>query len=355
MNKFFSGVSIRYSKGVVPAHHSAFDDEISNYGPDIRSSLRLKKVFQYNKHHICPSSVTGLDLAISAFSSLLSSSDLCPSDIDAVIYVTQTPEYPVPASSCILHGVLALREDCYVQDINDGCAGFIKAFSCALSLVESFNLDNVAIVCADSLSHRISPHDRNSYPLVGDAATVVIVSPSIADTNPSFIDIRHHGSKWSSLRIPHGGARNPITSQSFQYFEDSFGNKRKPVDLEMNGEEVFSFTQTTVPSFIDDFLSSNQLDVHSFGRIYFHQPNLFILKKLIGRFKLDPKKVPSFVAENLGNSSSCTIPLLLAGDKLDEAEKESVLMCGFGIGLTWGLIHTNLKHLKPLGISYYDT
>jgi 3-oxoacyl-[acyl-carrier-protein] synthase-3 len=353
MNNSFNQISITHSLGVVPSYSSSFDDEISFYPQSVSSSRRLQKVFHYDRHHLCPSEVTSLDLAEHALQLLFSRSDLTPNCIDALIFVTQTPDYPIPGNSSILHGLFPFSENCFVSDLNDGCAGFIRAFCQAAALIKSFNLANVLIVTADCLSHRISRHDRNSYPLVGDAASAVVLSRDEANLSDTFIDLRQNGSAWNSIFIPDGGARNPATNLSSVLSPDEQGNLRAPVHLTMNGQQVFEFTQTVIPEYLSSYAASRNMLVADFDKIYLHQPNLFILDKLAKKFGLTEAKMPTFVASRYGNSSSCTIPLLLAGDDMPSNARANILMSGFGIGLTWGLIHCNLTRLLSHGIFQY--
>lgn len=350
MNNTFNQISITHALGVVPSYFSSFDDEISSYPQSPSSSLRLKKVFQYGKHHLCPSDVTALDLAIFGLNLLFSQTRLTPDCIDALIFVTQTPDYLIPGNSSILHGKFPFSDECFAYDLNDGCAGFIKAFSQAAALISSYSLRNVLIVTADCLSHRISRQDRNSYPLVGDAASLVVLSRDPKNLSETFIDIRHNGLAWDSIYIPAGGSRNPITPFSNVLSPDEQGNLRAPVHLKMNGQQVFEFTQTTVPEYLNRYAASKNMLVSDFDKIYLHQPNLFILDKFSKKFSLDETQMPKFVASRYGNSSSCTIPLLLSGDNIPLDARNNILMAGFGIGLTWGLIHCNLTNLVSHGI-----
>jgi 3-oxoacyl-[acyl-carrier-protein] synthase-3 len=234
-----------------------------------------------------------------------------------------------------LHGRLGLRDDVYCVDINQGCAGFIYALLQACVLVESTSVQRALICVGDTLSHRTSTRDRNSYPLVGDAGAVALLERSPA-ASPIHLAICNRGSAFDTLMIPAGGARRPSTAATREEREDEFGNFRSEEQLTMKGGDVFNFTQTVVPEFIEALLADARLTKEQAAWFFLHQANTFIVKKLAERLGVPFEKAPSDIVSKYGNSSSATIPLAMAEHFPAGVGPLPVCLCGFGVGLSWG-------------------
>lgn len=342
MKATIAGVRITDVVGVVPTGVSRFDDEIANYGQDAASSEKLKAVMGYDTHRLAPEGITVSDLALKGFGHLFEKGRLAPADIDALVLVTQTPDYPLPATSSYLQGVLGLDEATYCVDINDGCNGFVKGLHYAASLMAGSDLSCAALVTGDVLSQKTSPYDRNSFPLIGDAVAITILRKDAAAPEIRF-DIRNDGRGFDRIMIPAGGSRLPSSPALQERTVDEDGNARSPSELVMQGRDVFTFTQTVVPRFLDGFLAWVGLDAASLDRLYLHQANAFIVDRLRKRFKLDEVRVPDTVIRKFGNSSSATIPMAIAADS--GHERGRAVACGFGVGLSWGAATIDLGGL----------
>lgn len=334
MKAVFSGIRVAGVLGVVPRRVSRFDDELPNYSQPVANSRKLKTVMGYDQHRVAQPGVTTADLAAAGLEHLFARGLVAPGDVDALFFVSQTPDYVLPATSACLHGRFGLPQSTYCADINDGCAGYIKGLYEAAAFLSVTGARRALLVAGDVLSSRVSPHDRNSYPLVGDAATITLLERG-DDASTLDIELMVDGRGWEALKIPAGGARLPAGPATAQMEEDEDGNRRAPEHLVMQGREVFAFTQTVVPEFILDFLARRASKPADMDLLLLHQANAFILDRLRAKLEVGPERLPDTVIRKYGNSSSATVPLALALACAGR-ERARVLACGFGVGLSWG-------------------
>ena len=267
---------------------------------------------------------------------------LKPEEVDALVYVTLSPDHFVPPTSCILHGKLELRKDCFCIDIAQGCCGFVMGLIQAFQLLEQKNIHKVAVVNTDVLSRKVSKRDRNSYPLIGDAATIAIVE-NREGTGDVFADVRFDGTRAMALKIPAGGFRQPCSPDTAVMSADAEGNERAQDNLVMDGTAVFNFVMADVPPMLTDLVKDAGTDFAGIDKYYFHQPNKFMLQKLAEKLDVPYEKMPNNVVENYGNSSGATIPSAMALNDAEMLCRKTRRVCfsGFGVGLTYGGIVMN--------------
>jgi len=343
MRARFSQIRIAGVLSVVPSRISSFDDELVNYSHSHANSQKLKVAMGYGEHRVAASGVTTSDLACFGLSSLFSEHGVDPSSIGGIFFVSQTPDYIIPATSAYIHGKFAFPQDTYCIDINDGCNGFIKALYEASAFLSVTGAQRALIIAGDVLSAKVSIHDRNSYPLIGDAATITLVERT--DTQCSLdIEIMNDGRGYDKLMIPAGGARSPSCSTTAQLETDDDGNRRAADHLVMQGRDVFAFTQTVVPDFMTAFLARHDLTPVDIDLFLLHQANAFIIDRIRAKLGVPKEKVPDHVIRKFGNSSSGTIPMCIS-NLLPIQESVKVLACGFGVGLSWGAALFELNQL----------
>lgn len=349
MHAYFNSVRISAVIGVVPSSVSYFDDEVSNYSHDLSSNLKLKEVMGYGEHRVVTGNTTTCDLASAGMSALMSRGLLNADEVNALFFISQTPDYVIPPTSSFLHGKFNLPADAYCVDINDGCNGYIKGLFEAFSFLNSTKTECAVIVAGDVLSPLVSRRDRNSFPLVGDAATVTVIrrNKSWADEKIS-ISIRNDGRGFDKLIIPAGGARQKVIGNEVDEL-DAEGNWRSICNLRMNGRDVFAFTQTVVPSFLQEIIEMSGLKSSDVHRFYLHQANAFIIDRLRRKLGASTDQMPDRVIRKYGNSSSGTIPMLIA----TEPKGDEILRCvlgGFGVGLSWGAANLMLQPAVSQGV-----
>lgn len=342
MRSIINSVSITDVLGIVPAHVSHFDDEVANYRQDPASSEKLKKLMGYGTHHLSRPGTTVSDMAEFGFRDLVTRGRLSPDEVGALVLVTQTPDFVLPATSSYLHGKLGLTEAAHCLDINDGCNGFIKGLHTAAMILTTTDVECVVLVTGDVLSQRTSPEDRNSFPLIGDAVALTVVRKN-EGAKPICFDLRNDGLGYDRIMIPAGAARLPVSDDALARVPDVEGNTRSKMDLHMQGRDVFTFTQTIVPDFLEDFFEWTGLDAKTIDRVYFHQANAFIIDRLRKRLQLTETQAPDGVIRRYGNSSSATIPMAIAAESSPEVGRS--IACGFGVGLAWGAATLDLTEL----------
>lgn len=344
----FSGKKITDILTVVPSQVSRFVDEIEQYSFSREKSLKLKDVMGFDEHRIAPEHVTAADLCEHAFNKLISDSKLDPLTIDALIFITHTPDHFIPPTSSILHGKLGLKEDCLCFDINQGCAGYIIGLQQAFMLLENKGINRVALLNGDTLSRKINRKDRNSYPVVGDAGSVTIIENDLT-AKPINVFIKNRGKDALALKIPAGGFRMPSTTETSIAKDVGDGNYRSLDNLNMEGASVFSFVQGEVPKMVKELLEFEGLEKEDIDYYMFHQPNRFMLEKLADKIKVPRVKMPNNIVEIYGNSNSVTIPINITHNLsgiLQQDQPTKVMLAGFGVGLTWGAMIIELSKLN---------
>ena len=346
MNLEFSHRKISGLLAVVPANERSFVDEMANFNSPPARSLKLMKVMGYDKHRIVDGPVCASDLACFGMEHLFASGKLGRDGCDALIVVTQSPDYLMPPTSCVIQGRLGLKPDMFCLDINQGCAGFLIGLFQAFSLLVQPAVRKVALINVDVLSRKTSSRDRNSYPLIGDAASIAIVERSM-DGTPIHANLKMDGTRREALMIPAGGFRLPCSPETAVLEDDGENNFRAKDNLRMDGSAVFNFVQVEVPPMIRGLLETAQVEMEAVDYFLFHQPNRFMLQKLADQLKVPYEKMPSNIVEHYGNSSGVTIPMAIVHNLRERLLAGSIHAClaGFGVGLTWSSM---LMRLGPL-------
>jgi len=346
MNLKFSNKKISGILTVLPKREVKFEEEMGNYNFSESKSLKLKIAMGYNKHRIVESGVTTSDLCTFGLNYLFEKDLLKKEEIDALILVTQSPDYFMPPTSNVIQGKLGLKQDIICMDINQGCAGFEIGLFQAFLLLEQDEINKVVLLNADILSLKVSKRDRNSNPLIGDGASVTILEKS-ENANVIYANIKMDGTAFDALIVPAGGFKTPSTPETAEMVEDQNGNFRSKDNLVMKGDAVFNFVQIAVPPMIADLLDYSACPKESVDYFMFHQPNKFMLQKLADKMGIPHNKMPNNIVENFGNASGVTIPTSVTfnlGKRL-LTEKLKICFAGFGVGLTWASLLTELGPL----------
>ena len=332
---------------VLPQNAVKFEDEMANYNFSPIKSMKLKIAMGYNEHRIAAPGQTSSDFCMFGLQYLFDKGLLLKEEIDALLFVSQSPDYFLPPTSNVIQGHLGLKQDCLCMDINQGCAGFELGMIQACLLLEQPAIKKVALLNADVLSPKVSPRDRNSKPLIGDAAAITVVE-QCEEENPIYANIKMDGTGAMVLNIPAGGFRLPCSSETAVMEEDASGNFRSKDNLVMQGDEVFNFVQREVPPMIEHLYEQSGVDRDEVDWYMFHQPNKFMLHKLADKLRIPHEKMPANIVENFGNASGVTVPTCISfnlGEQLCNGEMQ-LCMAGFGVGLTWSSIMMNIGYLK---------
>lgn len=339
MNLKFKNKKITGILTILPKRVVTFEEEMGNYNFPEKKSLRLKKIMGYNTHRVAAEGQCSSDFCIHGLEYLFDNGLLRKDEIDALLFVSQSPDYFMPPTSNLIQGHFALKHDMICMDINQGCAGFELGLLQAFMLLDQESVNKVVLMNADVLSPKVSIHDRNSKPLIGDAASITIVEKS-DDNEDINVAVKMDGTGAKALMIPAGGFRMPCSPETAIEHEDEAGNLRALDNLVMQGDDVFNFVQREVPPMIHDILERAGLSAGDIDWYMFHQPNKFMLQKLADAIGVPYEKMPSNIVENFGNASGVTVPTCISYNLGEKLEQESYQMClaGFGVGLTWASI-----------------
>lgn len=285
---------------------------------------------------IAPPEVCTSDLCEAAARKLLDDLAVRAAEIDGLIFITQTPDWRIPPTSPALQHRLGLGNDTAVFDINYGCSGFIYGLFQAGLLIQTGACKRVLVCVGDTNSKIIHPDDKQVRMVFGDGAGAALVEHTDAETDWPFV-IGTDGSRGDALKIPAGGCRYPRSETSHIVKEDDHGNRRSDETLFMDGMEIMNFSLREVPPAIEALLSFRNWQKEDVGVYALHQANKFMIDYLRRKMKLPAEAVPLGI-ENVGNTGPASIPLLLTleHERLAAARDMSrVIMCGFGVGLSW--------------------
>ena len=292
---------------ILPENEIKFEDEIENYSFSRNQSARLKMIMGYDKRRVINEGTTVSDLCCHGLNYLMESKYVNKEDIDALILVTQSPDYFMPATSHVIQGRLDLKEDMVCLDITQACSGYIIGLTQAFMLLEQDTINKVVVLSADIMSQKVSPSDRSTRPLTGDGASITVVEKGV-NNEKIYASTYADGKSADTLIIPAGGCKTPSSPETAKFHEDSNGNSRSLDHVFMKGDAVFNFVQTKIPPMIEELLDDTGVKKEEVDYFLFHQPNKFMLKKLADKLGIPYEKMPMNVVENFGNANSVTIP-----------------------------------------------
>ena len=266
---------------------------------------------------------TVLELAVKASEKLLKKID--KNEIDFILFCTQSPDYHLPTTACILQDRLGLRKNIGALDFNLGCSGFVYGLSIAKGLIATGVAQNILLVTAETYTKYLRKSDKSNRTIFGDGAAATLIQKDEAKENFQFI-LGTDGSGYDNLIVRNGGGRNRINK------EDEAGNC-----LYMNGQNIFIFTIEKIPALVKEILEKNNLTKNDVDYYIFHQANAHILRRQ--REILDIPEEKFYInLEKYGNTVSSTIPIALK-DALETGKVkrgEKIMLIGFGVGLSWG-------------------
>ena len=292
--------------------------EFPEWSPEkIFNKVGVKQRYIAEKHE------TVLELAVKASKKLFKKID--KNEIDFILFCTQSPDYHLPTTACILQDRLGLRKDIGALDFNLGCSGFVYGLSIAKGLIATGVARNILLVTAETYTKYLRKSDKSNRTIFGDGAAATLIQKDETKENFQFI-LGTDGSGYDNLIVRNGGGRNRINK------EDEAGNC-----LYMNGQNIFIFTIEKIPALVKEILEKNSLTKNDVDYYIFHQANAHILRRQ--REILDIPEEKFYIdMETTGNTVSSTIPIALK-DALERGKVkrgDKVMLVGFGVGLSWG-------------------
>lgn len=323
----------------------AYINAISYYLPEkVLSTKRLAELFPewtaekiagkvgIQDRHISADDETASDMAVKAALKLFEEHNIDKSIIDFVLLCTQSPDYFLPSSACIIQSKLGLSKQCGAFDFNLGCSGYEYGLAIAKGFIQSGVAKNVLLLTAETYTKYIHPKDKGNRTIFGDGASASLISTD------GFAEIREFslgtdGSGAENLIVPTGCARHKGLKNDYHIDED--GNVKSSDHLYMNGGAIFDFSSDVVPQMVEDLLNKCKLKQNDVDLFIFHQANKYMINYLRKLLDIDRDKFYIFM-ENVGNTVSSTIPIALYEAQKEGRLKGNVLLAGFGVGLSWG-------------------
>lgn len=305
-------------------------------------SWTAKKIYRktgINERHIAAPDETVSDMACHAAKRLFEEYNISTDSIDFILLCTQSPDYFLPSTSCIIQDRLGIPNTAGAFDFNLGCSGYIYGLSIAKGLISAKIANNVLLLTADLYTKHIYPFDRSTRTIFGDAATATLITENDIPDIGEFV-LGTDGGGYQNLIIPSGGMALQQSEDTSVQTTDESGNVRTKNNLYMNGPEIYAFTLRTVPDLVESVLQKNALNKNEIDYFVLHQANSFMLESLRDKLDIPAEKFCIDMADT-GNTVSSTVPLAIKRSRetgyLSKAyTKQKILIAGFGVGYSWG-------------------
>ncbi|MDE5864192.1 MAG: ketoacyl-ACP synthase III [Lachnospiraceae bacterium] len=282
---------------------------------------------------------TASDLGYIAAEDLIAKKDVDRNDIGALVFVAHSTDYRRPATACVLHKRLQLSKDCVAFDVSLGCSAFVYGAQVISSIMANSDIQKGLLIVGETMSKMVNENDKSSAMLFGDGGAAILFEKKQGKMSGMLCS---DGEGYKAIIAPAGGFRNMNASKELIEFEE--GNQKTLYNTWMDGSKVFEFTIRAVPKTIREYMEKEGTEPDSYDYYIMHQANQYIHKQLQKRLKMTADKMP-LCLDRYGNTSAAAIPLTLSdafGN--DAAERDiNMIMSGFGVGLSWGVLGTSIS------------
>lgn len=309
----------------------------SNFDYDLLSVEErnlLVKTTGIENRRVASESICTSDMCFAAAKELLNKMNVNRDEIDILIFVSQSPDYFLPATSIILQDRLKLSKTTVAFDILLGCSGYVYGLNVISSMISSGKLRNGLLLVGDKSTFSLTKKDKSTYPIFGDAGTATLITYD-ESAEPIDFNLQSDGNGHRAIIIPDGGTRNRWSAESDKVVELEKGVERSKRNLWLDGIEVFNFSLREAAPNVNELLKHNQTTIDDYDYFIFHQANKLMNESVRKKLKLSPEKVP-YSLPNFGNTSSASIPLTMVTELGKELlEKKNIVLSAFGVGLSW--------------------
>ncbi len=329
----FNGVGVTALAAAVP--HTIIDNyKYTEYFPEDQVKEVVDKVGIYQRR-FADEKTCSSDLCFAAAEKLIADNGINREEIDLLVFISQTPDYRMPATSVLLQHRLGLPNSTIAFDVNLGCSAFIYGLSIVFSMMQNKGLRKALLLDGETRSKVYSPKDRRSAFLFGDGGVAALIERD-DKFGESFFSLNSDGSRGDLIKINGGGYRNPSSIETLkEKVVDEFGNIRSDEQGYMNGGDVFNFVIREIPKDIKKMLAYSGKNLQDLDFYVLHQANNFINSYLAKKLKLDLTKIPSTI-DKYGNTSSVSVPLTIVDQLQGKMHGEKLLLLSaFGVGMTW--------------------
>lgn len=323
-------------------------NEISNWDYELLSESEKKMLIKttgVEKKRFAPRHMTTSDMCFEAAEKLIQELNWKKEDIQVLIFVSQSMDFILPSTACILQDRLKLSKSTVAFDIGLGCSGYVYGLSIINSLMGSTGLKKGLLMVGDNTLAGCNYKDKSSFPLFGDAGAVTAIEFDKGASLTPF-NLFTDGSRYEAIIVPHGGVRNSASAESFTETVITDGITRNSVNTILNGADIFTFSVTEVPLSISEFMQKTNTTVSDYNYFIMHQANLLMNENIRKKLKFTPEQTPYSISK-FGNTSSASIPLTIVTELREKIKKNNLnlLISGFGVGLSWGNSAINLNNI----------
>lgn len=328
----YNDVGIRAMTACVPSR-IVYNKDLGYLIPEEEIEKTIHSIGIKEKRFAAPE-VCASDLCLKAAKQLIEENEIDLNSIDMLLFLSQTPDYKIPATSPILQDRLGLPKTTACMDLSLGCSGYVYALSAAYAYASMSGINRVLLLVGETFSKITSSYDKVNAPLYGDAGTATLVEKG--NFAKSYFELMSDGSGAETVMISAGECRNPSTLNNLQEEEKEDGNRRSDHQVYMNGMDVFNFALRVVPKSVRGMMEKIKIPLNDLDYLIFHQANRFMTDFFVKKLKFEISKVP-YCIDRFGNTSSASVPLTIVSELQGLLEdRKQVLLCGFGAGLSWG-------------------
>ena len=287
-----------------------------------------------NQRYISEDNETAADMGIKAADKLFNECHINKKSIDFLLFCTQSPDYFLPTSACVMQEKLGLPTSCGALDFNLGCSGYIYGLALAKGLITGRIANNILLITADTYTKYLHRADKGNRTIFGDAATATLVSTDgFAEVGEFSLGTDGRGAENLIVKTGAMRAKNTVNDLTF----DENNNPKSSDHLFMDGGEIFNFTADAVPQLVNEVLLKNNLQQSDIELFVFHQANRYMMNYLRKLINIEKNKFYIYL-KNVGNTVSSTIPIALVEAQKENVLNANVLLAGFGVGYSWGSV-----------------
>lgn len=344
----YKGVGVRAISACVPKNVSK-NSELGYLIPYEEIDKTINSIGIKEKRYV-DEDVTASDLCFKAAEKLFEDNNIDRNSIDMVLFLSQLPDYKIPATAPILQHRLGLPTTTAALDLSLGCSGWVYALSTAMAYASMEGINRVLLLDGETFSKFVNKMDKVDAPLYGDAGTATLIEKADDDFESVFM-LYSDGSGEDSVKIKAGGGRFMTTVENLKEHAEKDGSILSDNEVFMNGMEVFNFVMRAVPRSIKNLCAEKELDLSTVGHLILHQANKFMTDFVAKRIKYPLERVP-YCLDKYGNTSSPSIPLTISSELAGQELKDAIVS-GFGAGLSWGTAHISLADCKVSPVIEY--
>lgn len=347
----FNNIALTGLSSCVPENVESLEKYHNVFGKE--SVDKFIKTTGVLKRHMTINGQTSSDLAYVAAEKLLNFKKIDRKAIGALVFITQTPDYRLPATAYVLQSRLGLSQNCICFDVNHGCCGYVYGLGILSSIIANSNIDFGLLLTGDVVSKYIAPEDKSVCMLMADAGTATLLEKKDLSNKLTAV-YKSDGESFRSVIIPAGASRNLDATKERSIWERD-GNVRSDYDLFMDGMEIFTYGITNVPKIVKEYFKNDNKSVDDYDSLVMHQANLYLMEQIAKRIGFPAEKIPISI-DRYGNTSVNSIPLSIVDTYADKEQGKllSLLLCGFGGGMSLGVVDIKINTDDILSMIFSD-